>query len=399
MKGKKVILGISGAIAAYKSATLIRFLRKAGAEVRVVATRNTFEFITRITLETLSQQKVYCEVFDNYNDYTSEHISLTDWGDIFVVAPATANIIGKYACGIADDALSTSLMAFDKQVIISPAMNDKMYHNPALQQNLHNLINRGVKVIEPAEGFLACGYEGKGRMEEPENIFRLIEEFFKISDCFKDKKVLVTAGPTHEKIDPVRYICNHSSGLMGFEIANEFASRGADVTLVTGPVSITTAHSRIKRIDVISAKQMYEHCIDVFPDADIAVMAAAVADFTPEQAADSKIKKDKEQKMTLKLKPTIDILAQMGKKKKENQFLAGFALETDNETENAKIKLRQKNLNMIIVNSLKDEGAGFATDTNKITILDNNQQEIRYDLKGKKAVAADIVNHIHNSIK
>lgn len=256
-----------------------------------------------------------------------------------------------------------------------------------------------MKVIEPSEGFLACGYEGQGRMEEPENIFRHIEEFFKISDCFKDKKVLVTAGPTYEKIDPVRYIGNHSSGLMGFEIANEFASRNGDVTLITGPVSITSTHPGIKRIDVVSAKQMYERCIKVFPGVDIAVMAAAVADFTPEKAAGTKIKKEKEQKMMLKLKPTKDILTKMGKMKKKGQFLAGFALETDNELENAKKKLQQKNLNMIVINCLKDEGAGFGTDTNKITILDNNQKVLRYDLKSKKAAAADIVNYIIKSIK
>ena len=395
MEARKIILGISGGIAAYKSASLIRLFRKAGYEVKVVATSNALEFITKVTLETLSQQKVYCDVFDEQNDYTSEHISLTDWGDIFVVAPATANIIGKYACGIADDALSTSLMAFDKQIIFAPAMNCKMYENFAMQQNLKALIKNGVLIVEPSEGFLACGYEGKGRMEEPENIFRFVEDYFGKSSTLQGKKVLVTAGPTFEAIDPVRYIGNHSSGLMGFEVALEFARRDAEVTVVAGPVNINSPHPNIKRIDVVSAKQMYEKCLDLFPDADITVMAAAVADFLPEKTVGSKIKKEKKE-LVLKLKPTKDILKEMGKTKKENQLLAGFALETDDELENARKKLTNKNLDMIILNSLKDKGAGFKSETNKITILDNKQQVKRYDLKSKRSVAVDIVDFVCN---
>ncbi len=398
MEAKNIILGISGGIAAYKSASLIRLFRKAGYEVKVVATSNALEFITKVTLETLSQQKVYCEVFNEQNDYTTEHVSLTDWGDIFVVAPATANIIGKYACGIADDALSTALMAFDKQIIFAPAMNSKMYKNFACQKNLNTLKDQGVMIIEPSEGFLACGYEGKGRMEEPENILWFVEDCLTESTSLKGKKILVTAGPTQEAIDPVRYIGNHSSGIMGFEIALEFARRNADVTLVAGPTNLPLNHPKIKRIDVGSAEQMYQSCMKVFPKANVAVMAAAVADFTPEKTVGGKIKKD-DKNMALKLKPTKDILKEMGKVKKDNQVLAGFALETDNELENAKKKLAEKNLNMIILNSLKDEGAGFKSQTNKITIIDNNKQVKRYDLKSKKAVAIDVVNYISDLIQ
>jgi len=397
LEGKKILLGISGGIAAYKSASLIRLFRKAGAEVKVVVTQNALEFITRVTLETLSQQKVYSDVFSEQNDYTSEHVSLTDWGEIFVVAPATANIIGKYACGIADDALSTSLMAFDKQVIFAPAMNYKMYENFALQQNINFLKTKGAQFVEPSEGFLACGYEGKGRMEEPENIFCFVEDHFKNNSSLKGKKVLVTAGPTYESIDPVRYIGNHSSGIMGFELAREFAKRDAEVNLVAGPVKISESHPKIKRFDVVSAKEMYDCCMDLYPEMDITVMAAAVSDFTPEKAAGSKIKKE-EKTIELKLKRTKDILAEMGQKKKKNQILAGFALETDDELENAKKKLDQKNLDMIVLNSLKDDGAGFMSQTNKITILDNNKQLERYDLKSKKSVAVDIVNYISRFI-
>ncbi len=397
LKGKNIILGISGGIAAYKSLSLIRLFIKSGASVKVVITQNGLEFTTLTTLETLSRQKVYSETFSDDNDYTTEHVSLTDWGDIFIVAPATANIIGKYACGIADDALSTSLMAFNKQIVFAPSMNSKMYDNFAVQQNLEKLIKQGVKIIEPSSGFLACGYEGKGRMEEPENILHYIERFFSQSATLKGKKVLVTAGPTYESIDPVRYIGNHSTGVMGFEIAREFAERNADVTLVTGPVKIKESHPNIKRVDVTTAEQMYDKCVNFFPDVDIAVMAAAVADYTVENVCDSKIKKE-DNVPELKLKPTKDILAEMGKMKKNNQFIAGFALETDNEQKNAKKKLQQKNLDMIVINSLKDKGAGFNSKTNKITILDNNNRVTRYDLKEKNIVASDVVDYISKSI-
>lgn len=397
LKEKNIVLGISGGIAAYKSASLIRLFRKVGARIKVVATHNALEFVTRTTLETLSQQKIYYQLFDDQNDYTTEHVSLTDWGDVFVVAPATANIIGKYANGIADDALSTSLMAYDKQVFFAPAMNSKMYKSFAVQNNLKTLMEQGVLFIEPGDGYLACGYEGKGRMEEPEKIFSFVENYFKQIHSFTGKKVLVTAGPTYEAIDPVRYIGNYSSGMMGFEIANEFAKRNAEVTLVSGPSNMRTNHPKIKRIDVVSAEQMYKECFDNFKNADVAVMAAAVADYTPKKQMDTKIKKQSSS-LTINLKPTNDILAKMGKQKNKNQFLAGFALESDNELENAKKKLQNKNLDIIILNSLKDKEAGFMSNNNKITIINNKGEALRYNLKSKKNVAIDIVDRISDYI-
>ncbi|MFW5793322.1 MAG: bifunctional phosphopantothenoylcysteine decarboxylase/phosphopantothenate--cysteine ligase CoaBC [Bacteroidota bacterium] len=391
--GKKILLGISGGIAAYKSAYLIRLFKKAGAEVKIVVTQNALEFITKVTLESLSQNKVYSSVFGKENDYSTEHISLTDWADIFIVAPATANIIGKFANGIADDALSTSFMAFDKKIFIAPAMNCKMYENFAFQNNLKILTNNKISIIEPEEGFLACGYEGKGRMEEPEKIFTTINNYFNSSDVLKNKKFLVTAGPTYEAIDPVRFIGNHSSGRMGFEIANKLADKGADVTLVAGPVNIISGNSNIKRIDVTSAKEMYEACIKYFPKVNAAVLAAAVSDFTIEKPSDTKIKKTKNtDDFSVKLKPTTDILAHLGSIKKPKQKLIGFALETDNEEKNALSKLKNKNLDFIVLNSLRDKGAGFKSPNNKITIIDNNNGIFRYKLKPKEEVADDIVD-------
>lgn len=393
MKGKKVLLGISGGIAAYKSAFLIRLFKKAGADVKVVVTQNALEFITKITLESLSQNKVYSSVFGNENDYSTEHISLTDWADVMVVAPATANIIGKFATGIADDALSTSFMAFNKKVFVAPAMNCKMYENFAFQNNLQTLINNNVEIIEAEEGFLACGYDGKGRMEEPEVIFNAVKDFFKSSEELKNYKVLVTAGPTYEAIDPVRFIGNHSSGLMGFEIAKALANKGAEVFLVTGPCNLETANNSIKRIDVVSANEMYEACAKIFPKVNAAILSAAVADYTIKNPKKSKIKKSKENKeLSLMLVPTIDILAYLGSIKKKTQILAGFALETNNEEENAKSKLKNKNLDFIVLNSLNDKGAGFKFKSNKISILDNKNNIHRYNLKSKTDVASDIVS-------
>ena len=291
LKGKRIILGISGGIAAYKSAILIRLLIKSGAEVKVIATRNALKFITRITLETLSKNKLYCELFSDNNDYSTEHISISDWGDIFIVAPATANIIGKLANGIADDALSTSLLAFNKKTYIAPSMNSKMFDHFAVRKNLNYLKDNGIEIIQPSEGFLACGYEGNGRMEEPDNIISFIEKDFKKKEKLSGKKVLVTAGPTYEAIDPVRFIGNNSSGLMGFAIAEKMAESGADVTLICGPNKLNISNKNIKRIDIISAEEMYRECKKEFQKTDIAIMAAAVADFTPDSTAKEKIKK------------------------------------------------------------------------------------------------------------
>ncbi len=385
-------MGITGGIAAYKAAFLIRLLRKAGAEVKVVCTQHALEFITRVTLESLSENRLYDAVFAEQNDYTTEHVALTDWGDVFVVAPATANIIGKLAGGIADDALSTSLLAFNRQVFLAPAMNCKMYEHFAVQKNLDFLKSQGVHIIEPGEGFLACGYEGRGRMEEPEKIFSIVQTYFAAEESpLKGKKILVTAGPTHESIDPVRYIGNHSTGKMGYAIANELAMRGALVTLVSGPVNLST-NEKIDLVQVKTAQEMYDACMDIFPETDATIMAAAVADYTPEKISKHKIKKEKSgDALQIQLKPTPDILLQLGKIK-QKQILGGFALETDNEEENAIKKIKAKNLDFIVLNSLQDSGAGFSVDTNKITIIDNKQQFTRYSLKSKTEVAADIAD-------
>lgn len=397
LQGKKIILGISGGIAAYKSALLIRLFRKAGAEVRIVTTQNALEFITRVTLESLSENKIYDKVFGDQNDYTTEHVSLTDWGDVFVLAPATANIIGKLAAGIADDALSTSLLAFDKQLIIAPAMNCKMYDHFAVQKNIKYLSQNGVIIIEPAEGFLACGYEGRGRMEEPEVIFRVVENsFIPNENKLKGKTLLITAGPTQEYIDPVRYIGNRSSGKMGYALAEELARRGASVNLVSGQVNISIKKPGIKVIKVTTAEQMHDESMKLFHHCDAVIMTAAVADFRPEQPCAQKIKKSKSQEhLNLHLVPTTDILAKMGTAK-THQVLVGFALETDNEIANATKKLKDKNLDFIVLNSLSDAGAGFEHDTNKITIINNKKEVSRYPLKSKKEVAADIADMLEN---
>jgi phosphopantothenoylcysteine decarboxylase / phosphopantothenate---cysteine ligase len=392
LQGKRIILGISGGIAAYKSLMLIRLFIKAGAEVRVVTTPSALMFVTRVSLESLSRNKVYDQLFAPDNDYTTEHISLTDWGDCMVVAPATANIMAKYANGIADDALSTSLSAFNKKVFLAPAMNCKMFESFALQRNLAFLLENGVEIIEPAQGYLACGYEGKGRMEEPESIFKTVNDYFSRNKDLSGKKVLVTAGPTQEAIDPVRFIGNHSTGKMGFAIAGELAKRGAEVTLIAGPVGLPTPQGTITRLDVTTALQMHKAALEAFPFMHAAVLTAAVADFRPAEQNLHKIKKS-DASLSVELVANPDILSDLGKIK-NHQVLVGFALETQNETQNATKKLREKNLDFIVLNSLNDKDAGFGTDTNKITILDNKNQVSGFELKSKVAVATDIVNKL-----
>ncbi len=393
LKGKRIILGISGGIAAYKSVILIRLLVKSGAEVRVVTTQNALKFVTKITLETLSKNKLYYDLFSNENDYSAEHVSISDWGDIYIVAPATANIIGKLANGIADDALSASLLAFNRKIYIAPSMNVKMYEHFAFQKNLKYIKDNGIEVIDPEEGYLACGYEGKGRMAEPENILSFIEKDIKKKIKLSGKKALVTAGPTYESIDPVRFIGNHSSGLMGITIAEELANEGADVTLITGPNKFEIINPAIKRIDVVSADEMFIECEKEFVIADITVMAAAVADYTPYKVSKQKIKKS-ENVLNIKLKLTKDILSELGRKKRKSQILVGFALETNDEIKNAQKKLHNKNLDFIVLNSLKEKGAGFGHQTNKITIIDNKNKITKFDLKEKTEVAKDIVKKI-----
>lgn len=394
LKGKHVLIGISGGIAAYKIPELVRLFIKSGAEVKVIATKNALEFVTPMTLETLSQNKLYCETFDSANQYSTDHISHAKWGDILVVAPATANIIGKFANGIADDALSTTFMAFDKFVYVAPAMNVNMYEHPELQENIVKLKKRGVSIIEPNEGELACGDIGKGRMEEPAGILKYVEESLLLQSSWSGKKILITAGPTFEKIDPVRFIGNYSSGKMGFAIAEACANRGAEVFLISGPVSLKTFHPNIKRIDVESAEEMYQESLKIFSDMNAAILSAAVADFTPETVFDSKKKRGSED-LILRLKPTKDIASSLGMMKNNTQILVGFALETDNEEENALLKLDKKNLDFIVLNSLKEEGAGFRHDTNKIMIINKEGYRFDFPLKDKKDVAEDILNTLN----
>ncbi len=393
LTGKKILIGISGGIAAYKAPLLIRELIKRGCEIKVVATHNALEFVTLTTLRTLSQNNVYFDVFSTEGEYSTEHISLTDWADCFIVAPATANIIGKFAHGIADDALSTTLLAFNKEVFLAPSMNTKMYHNPIVQENIKKLEELGVKIISPTKGNLACGYDGDGRMEEPKEIVKLMEDYYSNNLPLKNKTILVTAGGTQEKIDAVRYIGNNSSGKMGFCIAEELASKGANVILICGKTFLTTCNPNIKLINIVSAQEMYDETMKYFPTCNAAILSAAVADYKPIISAENKIKKTS-QDLTITLTPTCDILSSLGKEKKENQILVGFALETDNEEENAKEKLKKKNLDFIILNSLNDKGAGFEVSTNKITIIDKDEKVEKFELKSKEEVAKDIVNKL-----
>lgn len=393
LTGKHIIVGISGGIAAYKTLPLIRILVKNGADVKTIVTPNALHFVTKLSLQTLSKNKVYDGVFSDINDFSTEHIALADWADAMIVAPATANIIGKFACGIADDALSTTFLAFNKPVFIAPAMNVKMYENPAVQQNLKTLKQRGIHCIEPATGELACGCEGKGRMEEPEVIFEHIAGFFLNAQKLTGKKVLVTAGPTYEAIDPVRFIGNHSSGLMGICIADELANQGAEVVLVCGPSHIQSQNKFVKRLDVVSAQDMFEICQQEFKDADITVCSAAVADYRPKQIAEQKIKK-KDSELNLELTKTPDILSHLGNLKTSKQILVGFALETEHEFQNAENKLKSKHLDMLVLNSLNDQGAGFGYATNKVSMLFPDWPTQKFELKNKTDVAKDIVNEI-----
>ena len=392
---KKIIVGITGGIAAYKIPQLIRLFAKNGDEVKVVATKNALQFVTELTLETVSGNAVYSDVFAPRNEYSTEHIALADWADMIVVAPATANIIGKFASGIADDALSTLLLAFAKDIVVCPAMNTNMYNSPVVQENLNCLKDKGVNILSPAEGELACGTSGVGRMPEPEEIFEFAEVVFAKKLSMSGKTVLVTAGPTYERIDSVRFIGNFSTGKMGFAVAEELAERGAKVILVAGPTSLTAKHRNIKQINVESAREMYAAATENFGSCDAAILSAAVADYRPENVADHKIKKTADtETLDIHLVQNPDILATLGKMKTGRQLLVGFALETDNELENAKSKLARKNLDMIVLNSLKDKGAGFGHDTNKVTIITADGTVTEGTLKSKAAVAKDIADRM-----
>ena len=393
LNGKKIILGITGSIAAYKACYIIRGLIKQGAEVQVVITPAGKEFITPITLSALTGKPVISEFFAQRDGTWNSHVDLGLWADAMLIAPATASTIGKMANGIADNMLITTYLSAKAPVFVAPAMDLDMFAHPSTQKNLDTLRSYGNHIIEPASGELASHLVGKGRMEEPENIIRVLDEFFSSTGELAGKKVLITAGPTYEKIDPVRFIGNYSSGKMGFALAEEFAARGAEVVLVAGPVSRQTEHPAIRRINVESAAEMFEQVMNYAEDSHIIVSCAAVADFTPDRKAGLKLKRGEEE-LVLKLKPTCDIAAELGRRKQKGQVLVGFALETDDETGNALRKLHKKNLDLIVLNSLKDSNACFGYDTNKVTIIDRNEVQWQYELKSKKEVAHDIVDRI-----
>lgn len=391
LKGKHIVLGISGSIAAYKSATLARLLIKKGAEVQIVITPAGKEFITPVTLSALTQKPVVSEFFTANDGTWHSHVDLGLWADMMLIAPATAATLGKMANGIADNMLVTTYLSMKAPVLIAPAMDLDMFKHPSTHRNLNLLKEYGNHIIEPAAGELASNLIGKGRMEEPENIVAYVEDFFEKEESLSKKKILITAGPTYEKIDPVRFIGNYSSGKMGFSLAEECARRGAEVILVAGPVGLKIAHPNITRVDVESADEMYEASVKAFPDVDAAILCAAVADYRPDNSHTTKIKRETTGDMSIKLVANKDIAASLGQMKSK-QRLIGFALETDNEEKNALSKIERKNLDFIVLNSLKDKGAGFQHDTNKIAILSRDGNRIDYPLKSKAEVASDIVS-------
>jgi phosphopantothenoylcysteine decarboxylase/phosphopantothenate--cysteine ligase len=393
LKGKKIILGITGSIAAYKAAMLLRLLMKEGAEVQVVITPAGKEFITPVTLSALSGKPVISEFFGNADGSWNSHVDLGLWADAMLIAPATAATLGKMVAGIADNMLVTTYLSAKCPIFVAPAMDLDMFAHPSTQKNIASLKAIGNTIVEPATGELASGLTGKGRMEEPEIILEKLVGFFESSKPLRGKKFLVTAGPTYEKIDAVRFIGNYSSGKMGYAIAESLAEKGAEVILVSGPVAVTTNNPEIKIIHVESAEEMYDQSVTHFPDCQGAVLCAAVADFTPETKNDKKVKRGKEDWL-LKLKPTRDIAAILGKMKTKNQILAGFALETDNEIDNAIAKRQRKNFDFIVLNSLNDKGAGFRSETNKITIIGKDNIPHFFELKTKVELATDIVDKI-----
>lgn len=391
LNGKHIVLGVTGSIAAYKAAFLVRLLIKKGAEVQVVMTPAAKEFITPLTLSTLTRKPVVSEFFDRRDGSWNSHVDLGQWADAMLIAPCTAATLGKMASGVADNMLITTYFSMKAPVFIAPAMDLDIYSHPVTQRNIETLTSIGNIFIEPASGELASQLVGKGRMQEPEVIVTTLEEFFSKQAQLSKKKVLITAGPTYETIDPVRFIGNWSTGKMGFALAEECAARGADVTLIAGPVNLKTVHPGINRIDVTSAQQMYEASMKYFPESDAAILCAAVADFTPVETSDTKIKRKGE--ITLTLKPNPDIAASLGAIKRPGQHMVGFALETNDEFSNAQDKLERKNLDFIVLNSLRDEGAGFGYDTNKVTLIDRNGSD-ELPLQSKKDVAKAIISKL-----
>lgn len=401
LKGKHILVGVTGGIAAYKTATIIRLLVKEGAEVKVVMTKHAKEFITPLTLATLSKNPVLTAFYNAENGDWNSHVDLGLWADLYLVAPATANTIAKMAGGIADNLLLTAYLSARCPVFVAPSMDMDMLAHPSTTINIETLRAFGNIIMEPTSGELASGLSGKGRMAEPEEIVKEIKSFFakkKSSEPLKGINILINAGPTREPIDPVRFISNHSSGKMGIAIADAASELGAKVNLVLGPVNIKPSGQNIIVTNVTNAASMAESCISEFPACDIAILSAAVADYTPVSVSNSKIKKEKGE-MNLILKPTTDIAATLGRMKKKGQLLVGFALETDNEIENAGKKLKSKNLDLIVLNSLKEEGAGFGYDTNRITLIDRNNIIDKFELKSKEEAAGDILKKVISMIQ
>jgi len=391
LEGKKILLGVTGSIAAYKSAFLVRQLVKAGAEVKVIMTPSSTDFISKLTLSTLSKNKVLVDLFDE--DSWANHVMLGRWADVMLIAPLSCNTLSKMAHGQCDNLLLAVYLSATCPVVVAPAMDEDMWHHPSTKENIRKLLSFGNNIIPVDKGELASGLTGDGRMAEPDNIVKYIEDNFFVSKILAGKKAFVSAGPTYEPLDPVRFIGNHSSGKMGLAIAEELFDRGAEVTLIMGPSSIDLPAAGIKSVRVNTAEEMYHACTKEFDTSDIGVMAAAVADYTPAEVAANKIKKTNGE-LVIELKKTKDILKALGEKKSEKQVLVGFALETNNEREYALGKLKTKNADMVVMNSLNDKGAGFGTDTNKISIFDKSGKEFNYELMSKKEVAKNIVDTI-----
>jgi len=398
LKGKRIVLGITGGIAAYKVATLIRILKKNGAEVKCILTPASSDFISPLTVATLSENPAYQVFWNNENGVWTNHVELGAWGDLMVIAPLTANSLAKMATGLCDNLLMASYLSAKCSVMVAPAMDLDMYAHETTTDNLELIKRHGVQVIPAESGFLASGLEGQGRMAEPETIAETIESFFKKRETLKDQRILITAGPTYEGIDPVRFIGNHSSGKMGFNIAEEALERGAEVTLVTGPTNCSLEHKRLTRIDVRTADQMLEAVQKNFDSCTGGIFAAAVSDYKPATEANQKIKKSSDS-MTIQLVKNPDILMNTGQSKRTDQWLIGFALETQNALANAKGKLQRKNLDLIVLNTLEDQGAGFGHDTNKITLLDKNNNSTKFELSSKREAASNILTYLSQNIK
>ncbi|WP_071395388.1 bifunctional phosphopantothenoylcysteine decarboxylase/phosphopantothenate--cysteine ligase CoaBC [Bacillus tuaregi] len=397
LNGKNILLCVTGGIAVYKAAALTSKLTQEGAEVRVILSQSACEFVAPLTFQALSRNDVYTDTFDEKDSKKIAHIDLADWADLILVAPATANIIGKLAGGIADDMISTTLLAAVAPVWIAPAMNVHMYNHPAVQKNMATLREYGYSFIEPGEGYLACGYVGKGRLEEPENIVAKINRFFAPSEGrLSGKKIMITAGPTREKIDPVRYLTNHSSGKMGYAVAEEARREGAEVILISGPVSLAPPEG-IHVVQVESAQEMYEAVMNRFADADVVIKSAAVADYRPKEYADHKIKKQPGEQV-IELERTKDILMELGQRK-DKQLLIGFAAETNNVSEYARKKLNSKNADMIVANNVKEAGAGFGTDTNIVTFYRKDGVTKEFPILSKKEVATKIIDEVYLLLK